>query len=104
MGHREPGHGCFGDIFAPVYPGQGDGVFYASFTVDAATIGQTFVATVSSDGAADSPGFTVLNEAGDVLSSTFGGMVEGNVPEGAATGIWWVCAGGPMSGTYQTPA
>lgn len=98
--------GCFGDIFAPVYPAQGEGVFYASFAVDAATIGQSFLATASSDGASDSPGFTFLDAAGEVLFSSFldGSSLLGEVPDGAAKGVWWVCAGGPMSGTYETPA
>jgi hypothetical protein len=94
--------GCFMDTVLgdPNYPAQLDGIAYDSFVVDPATIGLHFTVSMDSDGVADSPGFTFLDAAGNIVYTKFGAQQEGTVPIGAAKGYFWVCAGGPMTGSY----
>lgn len=94
--------GCFADTAfgMPNYPAELDGVLYASFAIDALTYGLPVKIAISSAAVADSPGFTFLDADGGILATGFMSDPPKTVPEGAATGVFWVCAGGPMEGTY----
>jgi PKD repeat protein len=94
--------GCFGDIFGVGYPGALDGILYSSFDVDPGTYGLPYTVTVTSSLPQDSPGFSFLDEAGDIVHGGFlGDVASGNVPSGAVTGVFWTCLGAAMEGNYH---
>ncbi len=94
--------GCFGDIFGVGYPKALDGVFYRSFALEPHTIGYSYTASVSA-AAADSPGFAFLDADWNVVSSGFmSSHGQGEVPEGAAYGVWWSCLATPADGVFDS--
>lgn len=98
------------ECYAGIYTPEADGVFYALFEVDAASIGAPFTvqlaATVPSlpdDAPVSGWGIDFLDEAQEYMS-TFGadadGLASGEVPAGAVYGAFWSCLGGDLSATY----
>ncbi len=94
--------GCFGDIFGIGYPASLEGVFYRSFAIEPHTIGYDYTASVSAD-LADSPGFAFLDAGRSVLTSGFMSThATGEVPAGAAYGVWWACLATPSDGVFDS--
>jgi hypothetical protein len=96
--------GCVGPTIKVPPRAEGKGVWYDSFAVDNATIGQPFLvqfkwaAAVPYSGA----GFAFVNDAGQVVESwhTFNYpefTLNGTVPMGAATGYMYTCESAPAT-------